>query len=273
MADWPLYGPVAYKSAVDGTISRGVAVTSSATVNNKGAWTELIASTPHASNGFYLNVRTTNSTSGCIDIGIGPAGAEIVVVPNLWVGTQNVVQGHVWVPIALPRGVRVAARVQSGAASKTFHLALAIASQNYRAPRGLQGAFSAGVATTATTTSTGIDPGLTANSKGGWTELIASTDRVTRWIVLSLHWAGVARVAETNWLVDVGMGPIGAEQVVVPDIAIVARDANSSNSSSITPLLVSMPAYIPLGSRIAVRAQCDATSNDRNFGVGLVGLF
>lgn len=89
------------------------------TVNTKGAWVEICAVTPHPitsallvansgpSNGFAVNFL--------LDLGVGAAGTEHVVVPNIHHRTETAsgrTSFPALFPVTIPAGVRVSARVQ-----------------------------------------------------------------------------------------------------------------------------------------------------------------
>ena len=66
----------------DGTYLK--AVSTSATSNTKGSWTELIASTDFNAQGLRLNAIPASSGKFFLaDFGIGAAGSEQVLVPNI----------------------------------------------------------------------------------------------------------------------------------------------------------------------------------------------
>ena len=103
---------------VNPATSSGTEVTSGA-ATVKGAWTQLIASTGFDYNGFTLKVaRNPTADCGLIDIAIGPAGSETVIVANLpWHLTSKTYAARFPqsfdLPLRIPAGSRIAARVSS----------------------------------------------------------------------------------------------------------------------------------------------------------------
>jgi len=98
--------------------SNGTPLTAPGAVNTKGDWTELTAATerdhrlivPFAGK---PNGTANNAANGLIDIGIGPAGSEVVVLPDL---RYEIYTSEVFatinpvLPCRIPAGTRIAAR-------------------------------------------------------------------------------------------------------------------------------------------------------------------
>lgn len=104
----------------------GTTVTAAAALHTKGVYSQLIASTNFDWNGFWLGVANTGlsatQTDMLLDIAIGGAASEQVLLPNLlcgWRGTQNLSPMMIFVPIFIARGTRIAARLQSLISSDT----------------------------------------------------------------------------------------------------------------------------------------------------------
>lgn len=98
----------------------------------------------------------------------------------------------------------------------------------------------------ASTNGTSLTVGATAHTKGGWAELTAATEFTAGWIQIE---AGGQTFGTANeWFIDIGVGALGAEQVVIPNLAFVGNSAGESGSWY-------FPLCIPAGSRISARAQ------------------
>lgn len=115
-----------------GTI-HGTAVDPGATINTKGAYAQLTASTSYDISGFVIGFDVLNQTissTGHIyelaDLAIGPSGSEQIILPNmiLW-NEQDHANGFYWIapnntefiPMSIPAGTRIAARAQSAVAT------------------------------------------------------------------------------------------------------------------------------------------------------------
>ena len=106
-------------------------------------------------------------------------------------------------------------------------------------------------------TSAGVSAGLgttitsngSANTKGSWTQLVASTSSDTCWVLintLSKTWAA----AGYGVAVDIGVGSSGNEIVLIPNVLTASDDATYNISTS-----VGFPVSIPSGTRISARCQ------------------
>lgn len=100
---------------------------SSGTINTKGAWVEVETSTPHEVNGFHLIAYAVgasgSSRRALVDVGIGGAGSEVVLVPDILLSTQDnfgTMGGDmIYFPMRIPAGTRVAMRLQPNVAAIT----------------------------------------------------------------------------------------------------------------------------------------------------------
>jgi hypothetical protein len=115
--------------------SASVTVTASATPHTKGAWAELIASTSATATGLLIfpsgSSATGNDTRMLLDIGTGAAASETVKVANIPTGGLVAVGNGagpsmaLYVPLAVPSGTRIAARIQGVVASDTLAVVVA----------------------------------------------------------------------------------------------------------------------------------------------------
>ena len=116
MPDWPLFGGDDQRASTAGAVvaSSGLTTVSSDS-NGAKVWIQLVASTPHPARGIVVMVAPNNVGRCLVDIGMGASGSEQVIVPDLYFGFQSGLGGpqHIPIPIAVPAGVRLAARVQT----------------------------------------------------------------------------------------------------------------------------------------------------------------
>jgi hypothetical protein len=114
---------------------KGTSTTASATNNTKGSYAPLIAATTRDYIGFIMTIDSLNSTASqtstekvCLfDIAIGASGQEKDILPNYpisWPTAPAFAGGAAadgsptsFIPIAIPMGSRVAARVQNNQTS------------------------------------------------------------------------------------------------------------------------------------------------------------
>jgi hypothetical protein len=242
------------------------ALTAHASANTKGSYTELSSATPFAATQMIVMVRYADYTYDyLIDIAIGAAGSEAVIVNNLYYGVYNDGR-HTNVcdycfPINIPKGVRLSARVQASTGGKTVGVGVMLFSGRFN--QCLNGVDTYG-ANTADSGGVSVDPGGAANTKGNWVELTSATDRSSQGIVLAFGGKLNTLFRWGEWRVDIGVGGAGSENVVVSDFNLTIGNVNGILAApKCSPF---MPVSIPKGSRVAVRSQSSITdATDRLF--------
>ena len=271
MPDWSLLGGGArYEASALGTGSYGVDVTSSSTVNTKGSYVDLIASVSVEVTGLELSFRqTVDANSYLIDIAVGAATAEQDIISNILTGGKTIARTEkMQVPLHIPRGSRISARIQSSGQSSILDLAIVVWGQSFPPPSPL-GRITTYGDTTADSGGISIDAGASTNTKGAYSEISASVGNNIKMIWMAL--GGQDNVARPNsfFAFDIAVGAGTSEQVVVSDI--VARVASSTDTVS-GNVLGPYPVNIPSGSRLAVRSQSStADATDRLLDVVLYG--
>lgn len=257
-----------------GPTATGVTVTTGGSAHTKGANAELAAATAFACTMVRLFVQFTTNTAGrvyLIDIATGAAGAEVVVAANILLdgGGGSAVGGGgcIDLPLAIPAGERIAVSAQSGATSVT--LVAAITLKRVGTTPGIT-SFTTYGANTGASRGTAIDPGASANTKGLWTELTASSASTIQALLLSVGFGGNGAPSTARWYVDLGIGASGSETVIVPDVQIEAFESNNTYGWAFRSYL--MFPYIPSGTRVAARASCSINNaTDRLFDLALLG--
>lgn len=253
--------------------SRGTTLTGSATVNTKGSYSEIVSSTPIDAIGFFVNVNDIIAVAdNLVDLAIGGAGSEQVILENMTVssGTGTTYRGQPWFfPVPIPAGTRLAGRVQSTSASLTVRIAVYLLAQGFLPSEPLSRITTYGAAA-ADSGGTSIDPGGTANTKGAWSQIVASTTNPITALMLGIgNQVNNVRTG-AEWLIDIGVGGAGSEQVIVPNFHAKAVTTDDTVCPTCTPLFY---VSVPAGSRLAVRAQSDNTdATDRLFDAILYGV-
>lgn len=101
-------------------------------------------------------------------------------------------------------------------------------------------------ADTANSRGTSINVAGSANTKGAWTQLIASTAFQAAGIIIRLG----KNTALADILVDIGVGGSGSERVIVENLLITGRDDVAA--------AYQLPVVIPAGSRLTARCQASS---------------
>jgi hypothetical protein len=263
----PLWLPISTGPQLQETIAVGsndvpVTLTSGATANTKGAYTELIASTAADAYCLWLWARNVAVNAGdgrcLIDIAVGPAGSEHVILPDLNFGaapTSVTVAARIMgIPIYIPKGSRIAARCQRETASGTVTIGWMLDEQpvwpgtvgQLGTSYGVDSANSRGVIIT------------TGNAAfGTWQQVVAATSNAHRWWWPGIDCGGDNTQTAVSTVVQLGVGPAGSE-VVLGTWHFRANASEDLAGPSYRPLPVYNP--LPAGVRIAARASNGANS-------------
>ena len=251
--------------------STGTVATASATANTKGAWAQLVSATPVNAAAIVIMLASPSAAGDyLVDIGIGAANFEATLVPNiLYCGRGGDACAHFRFPVGVPAGSRLVARVQSNGASNTVAAAITLLNHGFSGLSHFGFVRDYGTAL-ADSGGVSVDPGAVASTKNSWSQLVASTARPARQLVVCIGNQGNNVRTTATWLCDVGIGPAGQEHVVVPNIGLFA----SSTSDLVMPIVYGpFPVAVPSGSRLAARAQCSITeATDRLFDIAVYGV-
>lgn len=245
--------------------SRGITVTNPGAANTKGAWVTVIASTAVDAKALLIQVSHDNSAvvdeRALVDIGVGAAASEVVLVPNLiggGIGYTTVKHCHSYIlPVRVAAGTRIAARFQSNRASSWGAIHVHVTLLAYAGGRDYGAVDSIGLSTAASI-GTDVDPGASANTKGTWTSLGTTTKPIRK---LSL--ASCTQNADNTsgnwqtWMCDVATANDNSG-IVLPDLQLVRHFA----TAMLTPVLGPFDVEIPSGTTLYARL----ASNENNSG-------
>lgn len=245
------------------------AFTASATVNTKGAWVELIASTAEDYDALLVSwAISASNISNLIDVGIGGAGAEQVIVDNLHTSIANSITEWFLIPKAIPAGTRIAVRSQSTTASAQARAGVTGMKAGWFYPQGGGDIVTLG-ANTADSGGTQLDAGATANTFGAWVQLTASTANPIKAMALRTGAINNAAATAGQAVLQIGVGAAAAEQGLF-EVAFNIG-AVGSNFGPMPP--VWFPVSIPAGVRVAARFMSTVTdATDRLMDVVAYGL-
>lgn len=236
-----------------------------ASAHTKGAWGQAVASTASDVSLVALtitsNAVSATDTSALLDIGVGAAGSETVIVPDI---ASGALAGPLpfMLPVAIPSGSRIAIRAQSIRTSPSFLEAgvTLFGTSDYKlTPSSLD------IIGIDTTTSTGT---AMSGASGTWVQITASTAKDYQNLVL-VHSSSSSDIASINVLYTVGVGAAGSERAIGNSLVRYnsTESVNWNNGMAIAPL---SGEPIPAGSRIAVRHNIAA--NPGRYNVCLLGV-
>jgi hypothetical protein len=281
VTNWAPFSSTTYDiGGVSTASSYGQPAVAAFMAHTKGSWTTVAFSSTLPSHGFWFGINRISAiivggpARVLMDIGIQQSGTDVVLVPNFLFHTPQVGSGLsqiVYCPIKVDAGSTVRARIQSD--QSVFQYVPSCEVIFLKSQHGFRNyplcttSYGYGI-TTGSSSGTTIDPGGTANTKGSWTQITASTSAPMRWLIVNVSMLN-ATAANAAWRVDVGVGGSGSEVVVIPDLLFQA----TTKSDNIYPSSYTCPIYLPAGVRLAVRAQStNTTAADRVFEAGLIGL-
>ena len=229
--------------------STGTAVASSSTVNVKGSWVQLVAATLRPSTGVAVFLTGGSGFNFLVDIAVGAAGSEVVVLPNLHLAALTSYPVAVYpFPLAIPAGVRVSARAQASLASQSVQVGCLLIEEGLAAVPAFTRVTAYG-ANTAASSLTAATTGTT-NTKGAWTQLVAAT--TSQCSAVMLAFGSSPSGSSMSGLVDFGMGAAGNEIVFAGDLLMW----DDGTYGSVSTLL--LPKAIPAGTRLALRGQASS---------------
>lgn len=255
----------------DAANSRGVVVGAGASPNVKATtFTELIASTAFDADGIIIGLNSINEdTAWLVDIGIGAAGSEQVLIPDLHHFCRTTPIAYFPFPISVPAGSRISARAQADTNSRFQRITATMLAGGFLPSSPLSRVTAYG-ADSSDSGGEQIDPGVVGNTKGAYSELSAATDNEIRSLVLAIGGQGNTIRVTGFWLVDIAVGAGGAEQPVIIDLPLTSEFISDNvEPYSIGPIPISIPA----GSRLSAAAQCNITDpTDRTFDLVAYGV-
>lgn len=254
------------------TAQPGTAITASGSANTKGSYAEFVASTANATNYLDWKISFSSTTNGSflVDIATGAAASEVVLIPNILaegIATSSARANGLYGPwlVDIASSTRVALRCQASTGSMAVGVS-SLGLWNAGDTDGATGYAAYGVST-ATSEGTTIDAGGSANTKGSYAELTASSGAVTQQLTLITSIRNTGAVS-TRWAIDIATGAAASEVVLIPDV----RRSIGASLNHLYPRSNTWLTYIANSTRIAARASCGTSdATDRLIRVGLIG--
>lgn len=255
------------------TTVSALTVTSGGSAHTKGAWTEIVAALSVDAVCISMNstasVASNSVDTRClVDIGVGGAGSEVVVIPNISVGNKSSSTSGWLFPIFVPKGSRVAFRSQHAVAStgNSFRFRFGKAT-----PQGVQPAPYCVNIGANTSTSGGVVStwGGVAHTKGSWTEITSAAPERLSGFQVCVDYDGTTTGNSGAALVDIGVGGAGSETVIASNMFYVTTTSEAIDHFG--GGLAYIPIEIAAGARIAVRHQSSSGNTD-TIGVTLIGI-
>lgn len=230
-------------------------------IGSKGAWVTAIAALDHDTFGLLICVNNNSvsaaSRNSVVDIGIGGAGSEVVLIPNLIAGNASgYTTGGLWYffPVAIPAGTRIAVRAQ-GTVATAFNVMIQALQRPLNPAMIRRAAF---VEALGMTVPTGTTVAMGAASEGAWTLLGATTREC--W-----HWQLGAQISSADTThnaaavhIDLAEGD-GTNFDILMDSVLLAT--STTEFAVMPPAILACERRVPAGRNIYARAQSSTTAD------------
>jgi hypothetical protein len=250
--------------------SNGTGVTVACGNGVKGSWVQLIAATANDICALQVLMSGTANTTNnqAIDIGIGGAGSEVVLIPNLIQFSNNIPNSERTpiLPIVIPAGTRIAARAQALNASESAFISIRTWDGSFTQMEGYAGVDAIG-ADLVNITGTAVAGSASAFTKSAYTQITAATARDYSGFFFNMLPSALS--SGNNTYVDIAVGAGGSEVIIVPNHNFGAINVGAGGSRFGLPFF--MPTPIPAGTRLAARFQTEAGS--KTFACIIYGVY
>ena len=272
---------IAASTALTAETNPGWSPVSGATSATKGAWTRIFSSMYNNMYLLRLIVRdiavAATSSLATMDVGVGPAGSEVVMVPDLLCGGAPIASGNpyngreFWIPLHVPQGDAVSVRFASERTSATFKLVgwVYIGGGSNPPPwRTAMKVTTYGIGTVPNGTT--IVPGA-STAQGSWTQITASTTRDHFCFFPSFQLSGTTMNARSI-LLSIGLGGAGVEESFQSGVGYVY--VTNTNEEMFGPYNNQFPVWqdVPAGTRLVARASNTGTNDAGTYQVAIHAL-
>jgi hypothetical protein len=259
-------------AATPSSTAPGTTVTTGGVAHTKTAWTQVFSATNFDVNELDVLVVGTSSagvqTDALLDIGIGAAASEVVIVPDILAGWRQslvsaVVSGGFRIPVTIPASTRVAIRAQSLETSKAVNVVIVA--------RG-------GASQPATGLYAGIDAiGIVAASSQGTSHTAGNSGSFSSWTnfgsVTTRDYRAVLMLAQGNMAVNTLNNLAYQFEWGVSSTTFGAALFSTSTTESSWGPFPNQPVrqFVPSGSQLQVRGKCSGTA--QALDVALYGFY
>lgn len=256
------------------TATYSISVTAGGSANTKNTtYTQLIASTSYESYGIFvtlagLQTAATANQRCLVDIALGAASSEIVIIPNLLCGNVSdyaAASNHgvmYFFPIYIPSGVRISATAQASTASDVVNVSVRLL-QHQSGPSNWVGSrVTAYGANTANSTGTSHSPGNSSYATA--TQLTASTTNPIRYMQMGYDLLTDTTGSTARGLARIGYGA-GPTYMASGLVFTESTTIESVNFSQANFVLSHMMFNIPAGQSLHISAMRNATAEARGF--------
>ena len=242
--------------------------------NSKGSWTELDASTSVTCEGIWVHVggNQTSNYQNLIDIGTGAASSEVVLIPDVMSScgdTFGDARSYL-IPISIASGTRLSARTQNNIGAAYIKVSCTLVSDAGLDITSFTNVDAMGVVSSGASEGTIVDPGATANTKGSYVEIDASTAQNYKGIIIAIGQNGNTALNTYNFLLDVAVGVAASEVNFIENLMFNTSALSDYGSGRV---IGPIACDIPASSRLSVRSQSSGNdATDRVQDIIIYGL-
>lgn len=226
-----------------------------ATPHTRGAWLQIVASTTEDAYGVGVIGGADHHSSGIdtrclLDIAVGAGGTEDsnIRIPNVDIGNSRRAF-HIFFPCFIASGSRVAVAVRGVQVSTTKNLRFGFLRKMPGQIMKPHTHITTMGADTATSRGTLITASGSANTKGAWTEISASTAERFRALCVSFGLGGDTNISAVGNFLDIGVGASSNERLIAENIPYTTDTQESIERFVCGPY----EAVLPAGSRLVAR--------------------
>lgn len=237
-------------------------VVASGTYPAYGSYVEIVSSTQGESFGILVNLNSRNASTthryGAIDIAIGPAGSESIIIPSLLhgpVAAYTALEHGSWYffPIRIPSGSRIAVRNTTNGGTDTLAVNLQLV-QMPMDPSSYKTVSFVDAIGLSLPTGTSVVPGTT--SEGSWT-LLGATERKVWWwqLFAKIVTSDTTHTANTIHL-DLAVGDASNKHIIMSDVVMTTTTAEAMG---LMPEFFGIEWVAPAGTNVYARAQASGS--------------
>lgn len=270
MSNFPLCASHRYETLSAAQVADGALVSSASSANVKGPYTTL-GSTTFDWKGFHLNWATPSSVVNCtLDIAVSNSGSPTILLPDLFLDSSWGVipsAGTLNLPLSVPKGAAVLARMQSEAANTTLRITMTGYNHDLEGTTPFAGIELGSLITSATTS---LNSAYLATSTGApvWNILASSTQRPWAGFFLMVGRANDGVRSPLRFEIDIGIGATGSERPIFTSI-INLNDTGCINNLVFGPF----PYNSPVSSQFNIRILETLIALPDSFGYAIYGIY
>lgn len=252
-----------------GSLSRGTTITAAGSADTKGSYANVGSATKFDYHSLHVMAVSLLPGDFVFDIALstGDLLAGDLRLTALSEGRHG--GGTYALPLYVPAGSQLQVRCACSIASRTMSVVLTGSSGGWMGAPGVRRCSA--IYTPTSSRGLTLTPTV-ANTDTAWTEMLASTSRECRAIMVAVGPGGeFPRAASHFYLVDIGLGAAGNEAEIVGDLLC---GSGTAGDVPLPMVFGPFPTWIPGGNRISCRVRTDdVTSGERAIDVAAWGFF